>query len=143
MGMLSGQKYVFIGDEHQLPPVTSIKGAGLGNTSIFGYLCDRGAETMLNTTYRMNDVLARWPSQQFYENLLLPDQRTASRRLDLKQTNGIWDHALDPDAPAVFLDVLMHLNVPYAYLSTVSIAGNFTGNVFQIVSLMSWISLAH
>jgi DNA replication ATP-dependent helicase Dna2 len=105
MGMLSGQKYIFIGDENQLPPVTSIKGAGLGNTSIFGYLCDRGAETMLNTTYRMNDVLARWPSQKFYENQLLPDERTKSRRLVLKQTNGVWDHVLDPDTPAVFLDL--------------------------------------
>jgi len=105
MGMLSGQKYIFIGDEHQLPPVTSLKGTGLGDTSIFGYLSDRGAETMLNTTYRMNDVLARWPSREFYENLLVPDKVTATRRLALKQTNGIWDHALDPDCPAVFINL--------------------------------------
>jgi len=36
----------------------------------------------------------------------------------------------------VFLDVLMPLNVPYAYLSTVSTAGNFTSNVFQIMLLI-------
>ena len=40
MGMLAGQKYIFIGDEHQLPPVTSLKGKGLGNTSIFGFYLD-------------------------------------------------------------------------------------------------------
>ena len=105
MGMLSGQKYIFIGDEHQLPPVTSLKGTGLGNTSIFGYLSGRGAETLLNTTYRLNDVLARWPSREFYDNQLVSEKRTGERRLTLKEMNGIWDHALDPDNPAIFLDL--------------------------------------
>ena len=105
MGMLAGQKYIFIGDEHQLPPVTSLKGKGLGNTSIFGFLSGRSAETMLNTTYRMNDVLSRWSSREFYDNLLVSHESVAGRRLKLKQTNGIWDHALDPDEPAIFLDL--------------------------------------
>lgn len=105
MGMLSGEKYIFVGDENQLPPVTSLKGTGLANTSIFGYLGGRGIETMLNTTYRMNDVLAKWPSQQFYDNQLVPDESSRKRRLELKQTNGIWDHVLDPDSPAVFIDL--------------------------------------
>lgn len=105
MGMLAGQKYIFIGDEHQLPPVTSLKGAGLGNTSIFGYLSGRSAETMLTITYRMNDVLVRWPSREFYDNLLVTEKETGDRRLELKHTNGIWDHALDPDEPAVFIDL--------------------------------------
>jgi len=105
MGMLAGQKYIFIGDEHQLPPVTSLKGKGLGNTSIFGFLSGRSAETMLNTTYRMNDVLSRWSSREFYDNLLVSHESVAGRRLKLEQTNGIWDHALDPDEPAIFLDL--------------------------------------
>ena len=105
MGMLAAQKYIFIGDEHQLPPVTSLKGKGLGNTSIFGFLSGRGAETTLNTTYRMNDVLSRWSSREFYDNLLVSHESVAGRRLKLKQTNGIWDHALDPDEPAIFLDL--------------------------------------
>ena len=105
MGMLAGQKYIFIGDEHQLPPVTSLKGKGLGNTSIFGFLSGRSAETMLNTTYRMNDVLSRWSSREFYDNLLVSHESVAGHRLKLTQTNGIWDHALDPDEPAIFLDL--------------------------------------
>ncbi len=105
MGMLAAQKYIFVGDEHQLPPVTSLKATGLGNTSIFGFLSRRGAETMLNTTYRMNDVLSRWPSREFYDDLLVSHESVAGRRLKLKQTNGIWDHALDPDEPAIFLDL--------------------------------------
>ena len=99
MGMLSGQKYIFIGDEHQLPPVTSLKGTGLGNTSIFGFLNGRGAESILTTTYRLNDILAKWPSQQFYDNKLVPHPTAAVRRLKLDQTNGVWDHVLDPESP--------------------------------------------
>ena len=105
MGMLSGQKSIFIGDEHQLPPVTSLKGTGLGNTSIFGFLSGRGAESMLTTTYRLNDVLAKWPSQQFYDNQLVPDPVIATRRLKLHEMNGIWDHVLEPNSPAVFIDL--------------------------------------
>jgi len=105
MGMLSGQKYIFIGDEHQLPPVTSLKGTGLGNTSIFGFLNGRGAESMLTTTYRMNDTIAKWPSQQFYDNMLVSSPSTAVRRLKLHQMNGVWDHVLDPESPTVFIDL--------------------------------------
>lgn len=115
MGMLSGQKFIFIGDERQLPPVTSLKGAKTGNTSIFGYLTGRSAETMLTTTYRMNDVLSRWPSQEFYEGQLYPDPETASRRLKLHEMDGIWDHVLDPEEPAVFIDLHHHGNTTRSY----------------------------
>ena len=60
---------------------------------------------MLNTTYRMNDVLSRWSSREFYDNLLVSHESVAGCRLKLKQTNGIWDHALDPDEPAIFIDL--------------------------------------
>jgi len=42
--------------------------------------------------------------------------------------------------PVAFLVVLMRSNVPYAYLSSVSTADNFTNNVFPITTLMLWIS---
>lgn len=105
MGILSGKKYIFIGDERQLPPVTSLKSTKTGNISIFGYLTGRSAETMLTTTYRMNDILSRWPSREFYEGRLYPDPGTASRRLKLHEMDGVWDHVLDPDEPAVFIDL--------------------------------------
>ncbi|MCX6082072.1 MAG: AAA domain-containing protein [Chloroflexi bacterium] len=105
MGMLSGKRYIFIGDERQLPPVTSLKGSHVGNTSIFGYLAGRSSETMLTTTYRMNDVLSHWPSREFYEGRLYPDPKAASRRLGLHEMDGVWDHVLDPEQPAVFIDL--------------------------------------
>ncbi len=105
MGMLSGKKYIFIGDERQLPPVTSLKSTSGANTSIFSYLSGRGAEKMLTTTYRMNDIISRWPSHEFYNDQLRPDPHVANRRLTLKQTDGIWDHVLNPDEPLVFIDL--------------------------------------
>ena len=109
MGMLAGSKYIFIGDEHQLPPVTVLSARDLKQTSIFTYLTGRGNETMLNVTYRLNDVLTDWPSRTFYHNELKPSEKAASRRLHLSPEPTRWDFVLDPDAPAVFLD-LCHQN---------------------------------
>jgi DNA replication ATP-dependent helicase Dna2 len=115
MGMLAGQRYIFIGDERQLPPVTTLKSSGSRNLSIFGYLSGRSAETMLTTTYRMNEALSRWPSQQFYDNKLTPDPKAAGRRLALQRTNGVWDHALDPEEPMVFIDLSHRGNTTRSY----------------------------
>ena len=105
MGMLAGAKFIFIGDEKQLPPVTSLA-ASEGNTeSIFSYLSGRGYETMLTTTYRLNDTLAKWPSRTFYEGKIVPDPTVAKRRLKLDPVDGRWKDTLDPQRPAVFLDV--------------------------------------
>lgn len=65
MGMLVAPKYIFIGAPRQLPPVTTLKASELARTSIFGYLNGRDYETLLTTTYRMNDVLTVWPSRTF------------------------------------------------------------------------------
>ncbi len=109
MGMMAGGKYVFIGDENQLPPVTTFSAAEATQISIFNYLSGHGNETMLNVTYRLNDVLAAWPSKTFYRNELKSSDETAGRRLILSPEATRWDFVLDPDAPAVFLD-LCHQN---------------------------------
>lgn len=112
MGMLAGGKYIFIGDENQLPPVTVFAQAEdpeqAAQLSIFSFLAGRGDETMLNVTYRLNDVLADWPSRNFYQSELKPSPEAASRRLQLAGHTR-WDFILDPDYPAVFLD-LCHRN---------------------------------
>jgi DNA replication ATP-dependent helicase Dna2 len=112
MGMLAGRKYIFIGDENQLPPVTVFSasdGKDRKPASIFGYLSGRGHETMLDVTYRLNDVLTQWPSRTFYRNELKPSEEAATRRLNLSPEVTRWDLALDPESPAVFLD-LCHQN---------------------------------
>ncbi len=108
MGMLPGRRYVFIGDERQLPPITNLKASEVARTSIFGYLNGRGYETMLTTTYRMNDALAAWPSRTFYGGALQPDPAIAGRRLPLNGASAKWDFVLDPQSPAVFLDLRHH-----------------------------------
>ena len=109
MGMLAGSKYIFIGDENQLPPVTVFSESESSQTSIFGYLAGRGNETMLNVTYRLNDILTDWPSRTFYRNELKPSLSAAMRRLELSPEVTPWDFVLDPNLPSVFLD-LCHQN---------------------------------
>jgi DNA replication ATP-dependent helicase Dna2 len=109
MGMLAGSKYVFIGDENQLPPVTAFSAEEATQTSIFAYLAGRGNETMLNITYRLNDVLTDWPNRTFYRDELRPSEEAATRRLNLSPEATPWDFVLAPESPAVFLD-LCHQN---------------------------------
>lgn len=109
MGMLAGSKYIFIGDENQLPPVTAFSEEEATQISIFNYLSGQGNETMLSITYRLNDVLTRWPSRNFYRNELRPSSQSAPRRLDLSPEPTKWDLVLAPDSPIVFLD-LCHQN---------------------------------
>jgi len=109
MGMLAGSKYIFIGDENQLPPVTTFLETEGNQTSIFGYLAGRGNESMLNITYRLNDVLTEWPNRTFYNNELKSSEGSAGRRLNLSPEITKWDFVLDPDLPNVFLD-LCHEN---------------------------------
>ncbi len=105
MGMLAGERYVFTGDDRQLPPVVSSGATQVGRTSIFGYLNGRGYESMLEITYRLNDELNAWPSKTFYENRLKPTPEAAARRLKLEGDSGKWAFALSPKSPAVFLDL--------------------------------------
>ena len=111
MGMLAGDQYVFIGDECQLPPVAARNGSEFGRsvefgrTSIFGYLSGRGYETLLTTTYRMNQELTDWPSRTFYQGKIRPAAQAAGRRLPLKPVETSWDFALAPEQPLVFLDL--------------------------------------
>lgn len=109
MGMLAGTKYIFIGDENQLPPVTILSDRDARQKSIFAFLGGRGNETMLNVTYRLNDVLTDWPSRMFYRNELKASQDASSRRLELSGETTPWDFALTPESPSVFLD-LCHQN---------------------------------
>jgi DNA replication ATP-dependent helicase/nuclease Dna2 len=109
MGMLAGSKYIFIGDENQLPPITVFSDHEATQKSIFALLSGRGNETMLDVTYRLNESLTSWPSRTFYRNALRSSPEAGSRRLQLSEETTAWDFVLAPESPAVFLD-LCHQN---------------------------------
>ncbi len=105
MGMLAGSRYIFIGDERQLLPGAAQPGSDEASASIFGFLKGRGFTTLLDTTYRMNDVLTEWPSRAFYAGAIRPAAGVSERRLKLRNPNPAWELVLDPARPAVFLDL--------------------------------------
>jgi DNA replication ATP-dependent helicase Dna2 len=107
MGMLVAKKFIFIGDHCQLPPVLmSRAGNELLHGSVFGALVDRGFDTLLTETYRLNAELLAWPSAQFYDGQLRPaTSAIAARRLAWQTTPGSLAAVLDPETPLVFLDV--------------------------------------
>ncbi len=109
MGMLAGNKYILIGDQQQLPPVSIFSQPESAPPSIFTLLSQQTSSTLLNTTYRLNDVLTEWPSATFYDGELQPSPEAAPRRLVLSSARTPWDFILDPSRPAVFLD-LQHRN---------------------------------
>jgi len=103
MGMLPAQKYIFIGDEHQLPPVTTSKSSEIAKYSIFEYLCDRGFDTMLTITYRLNRELAAWPSRTFYKGKILPSTKAAVRRFNAEIKDVRWRKVFSPEHSAIFI----------------------------------------
>ena len=115
MGMLVGDKYIFFGDQKQLPPVltTRLTGGALRD-SVFGFLADRGFDSMLTETYRLNDVLTTWPSQQFYDGVLTAVSTAAHRRITYPSRPPRLQEVLDPNEPKVFWDLAHRSNTVYS-----------------------------
>lgn len=116
MGMLAGHKYIFFGDQKQLPPVltTRLTGGALRD-SVFGYLVGKNFDKMLTETYRLNDVLTAWPSAQFYEGLLTAVPAAAQRRIHYPCPPARLANILHPDEPKVFWDLAHHNNTVYSH----------------------------
>jgi DNA replication ATP-dependent helicase Dna2 len=110
MGMLAGKRFIFLGDQKQLPPVLTRRySGGAFRESVFEVLAGQGLETMLTETYRLNRELLEWPSATFYDGKLRPaSEAVARRRLEL-ETLARLAQVLDPSHPKVFLD-LQHRN---------------------------------
>ncbi len=71
MAMMRGERWLFFGDDCQLPPVVPGDDATPPRQrSVFGRLKNRGFDTLLEETWRLNRPLAEWPSATFYSNRL-------------------------------------------------------------------------
>lgn len=104
MPMLRAQRWFFFGDRQQLPPVVQRPGADPAADSIFGTLARGDSHTMLNTTYRMNDPLVEWPSENFYQGLLEAARANGRHRFRLKAEPARAD-LLGPEPAMVRLEV--------------------------------------
>ncbi len=106
MGMLPARKFIFIGDHQQLPPVLqSVSPAEAAQKSIFGHLVGRGFDTLLETTYRLNNDLVRWPSKQFYGGRVRPADGVGDRVLALNSAPSRFKDVLEPKRVKVFIDL--------------------------------------
>jgi DNA replication ATP-dependent helicase Dna2 len=106
MGMLPAKKYLFIGDQKQLPPVlTTRSSGGAFRDSVFGVLVERGFDSMLETTYRLNADLVAWPNRHFYGGRLEATEEVAERRLTLARPPARLTEILAPAASKVFVDL--------------------------------------
>jgi DNA replication ATP-dependent helicase Dna2 len=111
MAMLSGKRYIFIGDDKQLGPIfSSTKPDHELAKSVFEKLLSGDNNntkfTMLNETYRLNKELAEWPSKKFYNCKLKSHPKNADSRLQLKESaKNEYSEILDPNQPCVFVKV--------------------------------------
>ena len=82
MAMRAGKRFVFIGDQQQLPPVVLSQSILSASASVFSRLtADNEDSVMLRETYRMNRWLTAWPSRSFYGSALAAAGANAERTL--------------------------------------------------------------
>lgn len=108
MAMRKARRYLFIGDQKQLPPVLLSRSVlDKSEHSVFTRLISTEDEhlVMLSETYRMNQWLTQWPSQTYYDHQLLAAGSNAQRKLqlDFSKAPAHLQEALDVDASAVFI----------------------------------------
>ncbi|PSQ43184.1 AAA family ATPase [Halobacteriales archaeon SW_7_68_16] len=91
-------RFVLVGDHHQLPPVTRSDGDLVA--SLFERLVEAypDAGVMLDRQYRMAQRVQAFPSREFYDGALRPATGSVAGR-DLSDLDGV-----DPDALPVELD---------------------------------------
>lgn len=106
MAMRKGKRFIFIGDQKQLPPVLLSRSVlEKESHSVFARLTSRDAEhiVMLDETYRMNRWLTEWPSQAFYNGALRSCGKNRDRQLSLAGNSDRFRQILDGTNPAVFI----------------------------------------
>ncbi|MDR2625985.1 MAG: DNA2/NAM7 family helicase [Zoogloeaceae bacterium] len=106
MAMRKGGRFIFIGDQRQLPPVLLSRSVlDKEAHSVFSRLTAREAEhlVMLDETYRMNRWLADWPSRAFYGGALRAVGKNRERNLNLRNIPPRFSAALAGESPAVFI----------------------------------------
>ena len=106
MAMRKAQRYIFVGDHKQLPPVVLSKSVISGEShSIFAQLTDLAKKTnvMLSQTYRMNQWISAWPSQAYYNGDLISEGGNANKHFELPSEPG-HEFLKNGSADVVFIE---------------------------------------
>jgi DNA replication ATP-dependent helicase Dna2 len=109
MAMRTGKRFIFIGDQKQLPPVMLSRSVLDKDTlSAFSVLTakDTGHTVMLSDTYRMNRWLTAWPSGTYYDHALQSAGANRERQLLLSKVPERLASVFTPDASGVFIPTL-------------------------------------
>lgn len=103
LGMFAGNRSIFVGDHQQMSPV--VQGEGYEpwvRNSIFESIFNHHPGTMLNVTFRMNDQITKFPSDEFYRSELKCFDENRGKRIKIGETNS---EALCADESLVFVAV--------------------------------------
>ncbi len=109
MAMRKGKRFVFIGDQQQLPPVMLSRSVlAKESSSVFAALTSQNADhsVMLDQTYRMNRWLTAWPGQTYYGSQLKATGRNSERRLAVSRIPERLAAVFDPAASGIFIPTL-------------------------------------
>lgn len=109
MAMRKGRRFIFIGDQKQLPPVMLSRSVlAKDSLSVFAALTAQDADhtTMLSETYRMNRPLTAWPSRMYYGSQLVSAGANRERRFTLSKVPDRLAAVFDPSASGVFVPTL-------------------------------------
>ncbi len=106
LAMSRARRFVFIGDQRQLPPVLLSRSILCGDPpSVFARLTAQNADhnVLLEETYRLNRWLTDWPSRHHYGGRLRAVGPNRERRLTLTGLPARWQAVLGPEHSAVFI----------------------------------------
>ena len=109
MAMRKGKRFIFIGDQKQLPPVMLSRSVlSKESSSVFAALTSQDADhsVMLDQTYRMNRWLTAWPSDTYYDKQLVATGGNRERRLVLSQVPARLGAVFDPAHSGIFIPTL-------------------------------------
>lgn len=106
MAMRKGRRFIFVGDQQQLPPVMLSRSVlDKDSMSAFAALLAHSADhcIMLDETYRMSRWLTAWPSDTYYEKRLRSIGANRDRSLSLRSVPERFAEVFAPAASGVFI----------------------------------------
>jgi DNA replication ATP-dependent helicase Dna2 len=109
MAMRKGRRFVFVGDQQQLPPVVLSRSVfDRRSMSAFATLTAADADhcVMLDQTYRLNRWLTEWPSRTYYGGALRSAGHNRDRRLVLRDLPARLSALLGADHCGLFVPTL-------------------------------------